>query len=297
MQEELIFSPAEFVAVLNQTLEYAYPLVAIEGEISSFKVSKNRWVYFDLKDEEASVRFFGTVYSLPGPLEDGMTVRVIGSPRLHARFGFSVNFQSILPPMQIVQAVEHLNQLSEVPEVLVITRGGGSAEDLSAFNDERVVRAVASSRIPTLVAIGHEVDTSLAELAADQRASTPTNAAQILVPDKKHEQVVLSTAITSLGQLLKSIHKTLVQDLKTDQDYISQYIKNIFQAEKDRLQTNQRLIKLFDPKAVLKRGYALVSLNGKHLKTLQGVKIKDRINIELSDGKIRAEVKEIEFGN
>jgi exodeoxyribonuclease VII large subunit len=372
MQEELIFSPAEFVAVLNQTLEYAYPLVAIEGEISSFKVSKNRWVYFDLKDEEASVRFFGTVYSLP--LEDGMTVRVIGSPRLHARFGFSVNFQSILPvgqgelkkaadllfkkleaeglfaperkrllpylpkkialitasdsaaaadfskilnerwggveilladvyvqgeqaPMQIVQAVEHLNQLSEVPEVLVITRGGGSAEDLSAFNDERVVRAVASSRIPTLVAIGHEVDTSLAELAADQRASTPTNAAQILVPDKKHEQVVLSTAITSLGQLLKSIHKTLVQDLKTDQDYISQYIKNIFQAEKDRLQTNQRLIKLFDPKAVLKRGYALVSLNGKHLKTLQGVKIKDRINIELSDGKIRAEVKEIEFGN
>jgi exodeoxyribonuclease VII large subunit len=219
MQEELIFSPAEFVAVLNQTLEYAYPLVAIEGEISSFKVSKNRWVYFDLKDEEASVRFFGTVYSLPGPLEDGMTVRVIGSPRLHARFGFSVNFQSILPvgqgelkkaadllfkkleaeglfaperkrllpylpkkialitasdsaaaadfskilnerwggveilladvyvqgeqaPMQIVQAVEHLNQLSEVPEVLVITRGGGSAEDLSAFNDERVVRAV-----------------------------------------------------------------------------------------------------------------------------------------------------------
>jgi exodeoxyribonuclease VII large subunit len=374
MQEELIFSPAEFVAVLNQTLEYAYPLVAIEGEISSFKVSKNRWVYFDLKDEEASVRFFGTVYSLPGPLEDGMTVRVIGSPRLHARFGFSDNFQSILPvgqgelkkaadllfkkleaeglfaperkrllpylpkkialitasdsaaaadfskilnerwggveilladvyvqgeqaPMQIVQAVEHLNQLSEVPEVLVITRGGGSAEDLSAFNDERVVRAVASSRIPTLVAIGHEVDTSLAELAADQRASTPTNAAQILVPDKKHEQVVLSTAITSLGQLLKSIHKTLVQDLKTDQDYISQYIKNIFQAEKDRLQTNQRLIKLFDPKAVLKRGYALVSLNGKHLKTLQGVKIKDRINIELSDGKIRAEVKEIEFGN
>jgi exodeoxyribonuclease VII large subunit len=372
--QDVVFSPAEFVASINQTLEFAYPFIALEGELSNFKVAKNRWVYFDLKDEEASVRFFGTVYSLPGPLEDGMTVRVIGSPKLHPRFGFSVNFQSILPvgegelkkaadlvlkklqaeglfaserkralpympqkiglitasdsaaaadfnkilnerwggveillvdvyvqgeqsPMQIVQAIEQLNQSSEVPEVLVITRGGGSAEDLSAFNDERVVRAIASSRIPTLVAIGHEVDTSLAELAADQRASTPTNAAQILVPDKKHEQIVLQNVISSLEQSLKSIHKTLVQNLKTDQEYINRYIKNIFKAEKERLETNQKLIKLFDPRSALNRGYALVSLNGMHLKTVQGIKNKDCINIELSDGKIKAEVQGVEFGS
>src|SRR6185437_3850407 len=95
--EELILSPSEFAALLNQTLEIAFPLVTIEGELSDFRVSKNRWVYFDLKDEQASIKFFGTVYSLPGPLEDGLVVRAVGSPRLHRRYGFSVNLQSLRP--------------------------------------------------------------------------------------------------------------------------------------------------------------------------------------------------------
>jgi exodeoxyribonuclease VII large subunit len=88
-------TPTDFVAVLNQTLETAYPHVVIEGELSNFRISKNRWVYFDLKDDHASVKFFGTVYSLPGPLEEGMLLKVSGSPRLHPLFGFSVNFQTI----------------------------------------------------------------------------------------------------------------------------------------------------------------------------------------------------------
>jgi exonuclease VII large subunit len=91
---EIIYTPTEFVFALNQTLDFAFPSVVLEGELSNFKVAKNRWVYFDLKDEESSVRFFGSVYSLPGPLDDGMKVRVFGSPRLHQRFGFSVNFES-----------------------------------------------------------------------------------------------------------------------------------------------------------------------------------------------------------
>jgi exonuclease VII large subunit len=95
--EGLILSPSDFVALLNQTLETAYPIVEIEGELTNFRVSKGRWVYFDLQDEAASVKSFGTVYMLPGPLEDGMMVRVVGSPRLHPRFGFSLNIQSIVP--------------------------------------------------------------------------------------------------------------------------------------------------------------------------------------------------------
>jgi exodeoxyribonuclease VII large subunit len=69
-----------------------------------------------------------------------------------------------------------------LPEVIVIIRGGGSADDLSTFNDEPLVRAVAGSRIPTLVGVGHETDQSLADMVADVRAATPSNAAQILVP-------------------------------------------------------------------------------------------------------------------
>ncbi len=95
--ENIVLSPSDFVALLNQTLEYAYPTVTIEGELSSFKISKNKWVYFDLQDDQASVKFFGTIYNLPGPLQDGLKIRVIGSPRMHPRFGFSVNIQSIVP--------------------------------------------------------------------------------------------------------------------------------------------------------------------------------------------------------
>jgi len=96
-ENEPIFSVSDFVASTNQTLEFAYPSVQIEGELANFKVSKNKWVYFDLKDESSSIRCFGTVYMLPGPLEDGMVVRLRGNPRLHPQYGFSVNVQTLQP--------------------------------------------------------------------------------------------------------------------------------------------------------------------------------------------------------
>lgn len=368
--QELVFTPADFVAAINQTLEFAYPSVIIEGELSNFKVSKNRWVYFDLKDEEASVRFFGTVYSLPGPLEDGMTVRTVGSPSLHPRFGFSVNFRSILPvgqgelkkaadllfkkleaeglfalerkrplphrprtvglitaadsaaaadftkilnerwggvevllhdvyvqgeqaPAQIVQAVEHLNQLSDVPEVLVITRGGGSAEDLAAFNDERLVRAVAASRIPTLVAIGHEVDVSLAELAADQRASTPSNAVQLLVPDKKHELAVLAKIRNDLGLSLEAAAKNAKQELKAQREFLNRHTDNLLRSELEKVKSIRRLAGLYDPRSLLARGYALVSVNGKFIKSVGQVRPGAQLDVKMADGTIEAAVNKI----
>jgi exodeoxyribonuclease VII large subunit len=368
--QEIVFTPTDFVAVVNQTLEFAYPSVVIEGELTNFKVAKNRWVYFDLKDEESSVRFFGTIYSLPGPLQDGMSVRVVGSPRLHQRFGFSVNFTSILPvgegalkkaadlllkklsaeglfaqerkrllphipqriglvtaadsaaaadfakilnerwggvevlladvyvqgdqaPAQLVEAIEHLNQLSEMPEVLVITRGGGSADDLAAFNDERVIRAVAASRIPTLVAIGHEVDISLAELAADKRASTPSNAAQLLVPDKKHELAVVQNAASALVQNLESIRKSLKQDLQNQRSLLKRNISDIFIKQHEQVKSLQRIIKLFDPNAALARGYAIIRTNDSFVKTIEQLKPSDQINISLVDGTIGAKVETV----
>jgi exodeoxyribonuclease VII large subunit len=368
--QDVIYTPTDFVATLNQTLEFAYPSVVIEGELSNFKVAKNRWVYFDLKDEESSVRFFGIVYGLPGPLEDGMTVRVVGSPRLHQRFGFSVNFQSILPvgegalkkaadllfkklsteglfaderkrllphipatvglitaadsaaaadfikilnerwggvevlladvyvqgdqaPLQITEAIEQLNQVPELPEVLVITRGGGSADDLAAFNDERVVRGVAASRIPTLVAIGHEVDVSLAELAADKRASTPSNAVQVLVPDKKQELILLKNLSTTLVQNLEAIRKTLKQDLQNQQKLLKRNVEDVFIKISEQIKNTKRLLNLFDPTAALRRGYALVKLNEKFVKSIKQLKLNDQLSVKLADGTIGTTVEKI----
>ena len=237
------FSVSDFVAVVNQTLEYALNGVVIVGEVSGLRVSQGKWVRFKLKDDNAAVDFFGSVYQLKVPLEDGMIVAVQGRPKLSEKWGFSVSFQNVQPvgegsikrgfelllkkltdeglfdearkrplpelpahigvisstqaagytdfitilnerfgglkvsvahtlvqglnaPAQITRALEHFNQSAYAPEVIVIMRGGGDPDDLAAFNDEGLVRAIAGSRIPTLVGVGHEVDTTLADLAA-----------------------------------------------------------------------------------------------------------------------------------
>ena len=365
--DEVALSPSDFVALLNQTLEVAYPVVVIEGELANFRVSKNRWVYFDLQDELASVKFFGTVYNLPGPLEDGLKLRVVGAPRLHPRFGFSVNIQSIAPvgegsikkaadllrakleaeglfeparkrplparprriglitaassaayadfikiinerwggvevrlidvyvqgqqaPLQIVAAIEHFNRLAELPEVLVITRGGGSVEDLAGFNDERVVRAVAASRIPTLVAIGHEVDISLAELAADLRASTPTNAAQLVVPNRVEVMAELAATRAALTtDLLQSLEHRL-RDVTDARKYLTSQVFSLLSNTQNSLIASRRLITIFDPYSALKRGYAIVSRGRQHLGSIKPVRLGDQLSIRLSDGTIGAKV-------
>lgn len=365
--EELVFGVSDFVAVLNQTLEFAYPSVSVVGELANFQVSKGRWVYFDLKDEMSSVRFFGTVYNLSGPLEDGMMLQVRGAPRLHPLYGFSVNVQTIQPvgegslkraaallqaklekeglfdparkrPLpyppariglitssesaayadftkilnerwggidieladvqvqgeaavgQIVRAIEWFNEQAELSEVLVITRGGGSAEDLAAFSTEQVTRAIAASRIPTLVAIGHEVDLSLAELAADRQASTPSNAAQFLTPDKREERARVKTAGLQLGQSLSALVADWNAQLKLSTTQLKQAMEHNLHQAKQRLMSYQELLTALSPEAVLSRGYAIVRKDGKAVKSVKQLKKADQISIQLSDGSTNATI-------
>lgn len=368
MNNDPAFSVSEFVAILNQTLEYAYPSVVVSGEIANFRVSKNRWVYFDLKDDEATVRFFGTVYQLPGPLEDGMMVAVRGVPKLHAQYGFSVTAQSIQPvgegsikkaaklleaklaaeglfdperkrtlpypprhiglitsgesaayrdftkiinarwggltitlidvqvqgevsPAQVVAAIEQFNQMAVAPEVLVITRGGGSAEDLQAFSTEQVTRAVAASRIPTVVAIGHEVDISLAELAADQRASTPSNAAELLVPDRKAILSHLKTHHERLVHFAGRIMSDARRELRLERETLQGSVDQLLAQAKHELVLRDQLLRAFDPQAALRRGYAMVSKSGKVVRHGREVLTGDELDIQLADARLTAVVK------
>lgn len=359
---------SEFVAVLNQTLEYAYSSVTIVGELSNFRISKNKWVYFDLKDEQSSVKFFGTVFQLPGPLEDGMMLQVQGMPRLHNQFGFSVNVSSMLPvgegslrkaaellrakleaeglfdaerkrPIpyppqtiglitsgesaayhdfikiinqrwagvqirladvqvqgeaavgQIVAALEQFNAKAETPDVLVLTRGGGSADDLAVFSTEQVTRAVAASRIPTVVAIGHEVDVSLVELAADQRASTPSNAAELLVPDKK---AVAAQLVTVRSRLLDMVEQRLRDEqgqLGQQRALLRQHMRHHLEVCGQLLVRSQQLLRALDPNAALARGYAVVRSSGKIIKSVKQLHAGDKLTIQLTDGQIDATVE------
>ncbi|MBI5357311.1 exodeoxyribonuclease VII large subunit [Candidatus Saccharibacteria bacterium] len=357
---------SEFVELFNQTLELTYPFVDIVGELSNFRISKNRWVYFDLKDETSSVKFFGTKDMLPGPLEDGINLEVIGYPRLHNRYGLSINISNLrvvgegsiakaqallakkleaeglfsperkraLPyppkkiglitsvgsaayadfikiinarwphveinvaeslvqgleaPGQIVHAVEKFNQMSQPMDVLALIRGGGSTDDLAAFSTEQVVRAVAASRAPTIVAIGHEIDLSLAELAADVRASTPSNAAEMLVPDKKSELQSLFSQNDYMKKAIESILKISLDESKLlKEDLVSRMNTKIDLAQHD-LRQKSEFINVLNPLLPLKKGYAIVrDKTGQQIRSATNVKKADDLSIQFSDGKIKA---------
>jgi exodeoxyribonuclease VII large subunit len=361
-------SVSDFVALLNQTLEFAYPDLTIVGELANFRVSKNRWVYFDLKDELSTVKFFGTVYQLPGPLEEGMVLKVRGLPKLHNLYGFSVNIANIqlagegtikraaellqaklmaeglfdpsrkrllpyppqriglvtslqsaayadftkilnarwlgvitevidvqvqgeIAPAQITAALEQFNEMATPPEVIVLIRGGGSAEDLAAFSTEMVTRAVAASRVPTLVAIGHEVDLSLAELAADVRASTPSNAAELLVPDRQQALVSLRSTLDHLEQAGRHQLQSARVGLTAYKDAFDRFIANSLDYEAQSIQNQQRLLEALNPQAILRRGYAIVrGGDGKSLRSARKLKTGDIVEVQLSDGTFGASV-------
>lgn len=368
--QDAAFTVSEFVAVLNQTLEFAYPGVTITGEVANYRVSKGRWVYFDLKDDQATVRFFGTTYQLSAPLEDGMMVAVRGLPRLHQQYGFSVTIQSVRPvgegsikkaaklleaklaaeglfdedrkrrlpypptriglitsgesaayrdfikiinarwggveitlidvqvqgeasPLQIVTAIEQFNRLANMPEVLVITRGGGSAEDLQAFSTEQVTRAVAASRIPTIVAIGHEVDISLAELAADQRASTPSNAAELLVPDRKALLTALHTHREHLLHATERSVRDARRELQLERETLHGSVQQLIQQAREQITLRSQVLQAYNPQAALERGYALIRKGSSVVRSSQDVVVGDHITIQLQDAELTSEVKDI----
>lgn len=368
--KNLVFTPTDFVALVNQTLDFAYPHVTIAGELANFKVSRAKWVYFDLKDNLSTVRFFGTVYSLPGPLEDGMLLEVSGRPQLSPKYGFNITVQSIKPvgegsikraadllrlklekeglfdqerkrPLlyppshiglitskesaayedfckilnsrfgglkvsfsdvsvqgesagsEIIQAIEAINQLSDVPEIIVIVRGGGSREDLAVFDSEQIVRAVSLSRIPTLVAIGHETDISLAELAADLRCSTPSHAAQSLVPDKKHEKAVLENYKNSLRSGFSKFITTSFLNLDEYKELILSLTNKRLNEADNYLNNEKILLAALSPDMPLKKGYILARRSGQIVSSAKKLKTGDKLLLQFKDGQAETKVKSV----
>ncbi len=279
------YTVSELSLALKRTVEEAYELVRVRGEVSGFKRAASGHLYLALKDADAlidAVCWRGTAVRLPVQLEDGLEVVAIGklttypgrskyqlviqhlelagvgalmalleerkkklaaeglfdaarkrplpflpevigvvtSPtgavirdilhRLADRFPRDVLVWPVLvqgdgAAEQIAAAINGFNALQPGgvvprPDVLIVARGGGSIEDLWAFNEEIVVRAAAASRIPVISAVGHETDTTLIDFAADLRAPTPTAAAEKAVPVRAELQAMIATLDKRLGQ-------------------------------------------------------------------------------------------------
>jgi len=168
--------------------------------------------------------------------------------------------QGMVAADQIIRALKYFNERSEV-EVIAVIRGGGSADDLAVFNDEALVRAIAASKIPVITGIGHEVDESLCDLAADVVASTPSNAAQMLTRDRKEVIANCQADVQRINNLLKTKIDELVAQNRGEIERIEQQIVVKITSMEQEVQAQIKILAQLNPENVLARGYALVTGN------------------------------------
>ena len=214
----------------------------------------------------------------------------------------------------LVRGLAHFNRAKNV-DVIILGRGGGSIEDLWAFNEEPLVRAVAMSEIPVISAVGHETDFTLCDFAADKRAPTPSAAAEIAVPNAEDILYTVQTADMRLRRAMNQ--KISVARERLDRLASSRVLKNpqnviddkrmmllreeqmlhekmqaVLQRKGASLGEKAAKLDALNPLAVLARGYAAVfDEENKVIKNTDGVKIGDDITLAMADGKISATVK------
>lgn len=354
------FRPSELVAAINQTLEYSYSSVLLVGEVSSFKINQDKWVFFDLKDEETSVPCFMSKFQLRVPLEDGMKIVVRGVPKITKWGKFSFTVQTVQPigegsikkafemlkrklaeeglfdesrkrpipedisrlgvisstkaagyadfikilnarwgginikvahtqvqgidaPEQIIKAIKYFNEHTDV-QTIVIVRGGGSADDLACFNDEGLVRAVAASKIPIVTGIGHEIDQSLTDMAADLQASTPSNAAELISKDKRDIEWGIESNISSIARTISNRADFELKRVDEQFEHLAKFIKEKINFIYNTLLQRVKILEGLNPEKILENGYAILS--GK-------ISPGSVVEITTHDKIINAEIKEI----
>ncbi len=359
-----VITVSEFVRAVSDYLEQGLGVVGIQGEVSGFRVSKSRLVYFELKDESSRVLCFAIKDFIDIDwLEDGQEIRLLGVPKLfkgsggfhvhvreielmgsgalHKRFEllmkklkkeglFDERHKRLLPRFpesiglitshdaaaykdvlsrlskrwsgltikhahvkvqglgsasEIVSAIEYFNKHNPV-DVLILTRGGGSMEDLQSFNDERVARAVFASGIPIIVGVGHERDITLAELVADARASTPTNAADISVPFKSDIIHKIDLMTDSMSGKIDDFLREGMDDVIRKVDGIESWLLKL----RDRVNHNIKMLNKLSPRDTMKRGYTITVKNGKVVTRPNSLKRKDKIKTVFLNGEIESEI-------
>jgi exodeoxyribonuclease VII large subunit len=394
--DDSVFQVAQYLGLVNDTMMQYIPTdeIFVEGEVSDYRVSQNKWVHFDLKDEEeeAILKCFMTVWQLDTTVEDGMRVRVKGYPKIYERFGsFSLNVKKVKPVGEgalrkayeklkkklkkeglfdegrkrsiprfpkrvglltsrdaaaygdfmrilnnrwggvdvlfrhvhvqgknavsdILEAFEMFNDMpeDERPDVLVLTRGGGGLEDLHAFNDEQVAKAVFGSDIPVVCGVGHERDESLSDFVADVRASTPSNAAEVIVPRREEVKYEIQTMMRRMEDRLKESvagRQRAIRQATRSMEFVlerqrTRYgilyqklmdgVESWLRYYRERLDSDERLLKQIDPKRVLSRGYGIIRSEEGVVTGADTVAVGDDITIELSKDKIGAEVTSVD---
>ena len=218
-----------------------------------------------------------------------------------------VRVQGVEAPPEIVGAIRYANRW-KVADLIITGRGGGSMEDLWAFNDERVARAIYESELPIISAVGHEPDVTIADFVADARASTPSNAAEIAVPDREElcrwllgagerMEQSMEVRLEALRQRLENLAEkrvmtdqlAYVQDKRMELVHVQQRLGDLsgvlLGRKKQQFSALAAALDAMSPLKVLGRGYAMAqSVDGSILKSYRDVAAGDRVSVTLGEG-------------
>jgi exodeoxyribonuclease VII large subunit len=196
-------------------------------------------------------------------------------------------------PRAAAAMVEALRAITEAPEidVVILARGGGGFEDLLPFSDERLVRAVAESPVPVVTAVGHEQDTPLCDLAADRRASTPTAAGRLVVPDLDELLAGLARSRAALAGGTRRTLERHSQRLTQARDRLRRAPALLVERRRAALTHAGGRLRALSPRATLDRGYAIVRREGELVRSAGAVAPGDPIAVEVADGSFGARVE------
>lgn len=386
--EPQVYTVSQVNSLIKTTLETSVGLIAVQGEVSGFRNTKERLVYFELKDKESRVLCFMMIWDLKQQLQDGMEIKVYGVPSVFVKSGglhfrvheielvgegalkrayellrkkleaeglFAIERKRMLVPFperiglitspdaaayadvlkvlanrwggleivfipagvqgygaaqSIVKAFHYFNTHEKV-DAIILTRGGGSMEDLQAFNDESVARAIFGSRAPVICGVGHERDVTIADFVADVRASTPSNAAECVVPDR-NEVAYHINAFTSqlnqaiLNQIIEYRHgiasavNVFERPIREVRHVIHQLVRQMVvikaQSHEQAMQSlkeAQRLLTSLNPRNVLARGYAIVRKGKKIISTSKGLAAGNIVAVELHEGGFEGTINKV----
>lgn len=357
-----IYSVTEFNKEVNTLLSDI--TVCVQGEVANFKISQNRFVWFELKDNKSYFSCFLMAFNLHVQLEDGMYVQLIGSPGLFTKSGrfrfmvkeiklvgegtlkkefellkkkleqeglfaeerkrtlprfpqriglitsqdaaaytdvmrilknrwagltiyfYPVSVQGQTAIVDIIKAFAYFNSHDYSLDAIILTRGGGSMEDLWAFNTEEVCRAVFGSRYPVVSAVGHERDVTLVDFVADKRAATPSNAAEMVVPHKDDVIFQINTLVESQKRSIDAY----MESKNIILDNFSHSLDNLVASLQEKIEHNISLLKSYNPRQVLSRGYSITKYKGKIIKDRKKLKKNDIIETLLHNGKVLSKV-------
>lgn len=216
---------------------------------------------------------------------------------------------------EIIKGIEELNKIPEI-DLIIAGRGGGSVEDLWAFNEEKTAMAFFNSQKPIISAVGHEIDNLLTDLVADARAATPTQAVELSVPERKKSLESLEDRERYINTLVKNIliKKRKELEIRKNNYYIKNFSKTIeeknnllvekerrlqlamsyyMESKKNSLENRVHRLITLNPLKTLERGYSVVSKNGVGVKSIKEVALGESIDIRVNDGIITSKIEKI----